>query len=159
MLFWHGGVALSATANDPDLTCLGGDPHFALVSCDLFCFGEHFDLSFNSGGDLDLLLLVGDPDFSFTVCGESPDLTCCTGDNFFKSGEYLDLPLGDDLGCSWVNGEESDLPCLGGDLDFFNSKEISVMHFPRGERDFFFTSEEDPDEMCLEGEADLSLKV
>lgn len=109
----------------------------------------------NSGDDLDPLLLAGE-DFSFAAGGESPDLTCLRGDkDFFTSGEYLDLPLGGDLGCSFTDGEEPDLLRRGGDLDFFNSKE-SIFPFSTGEVDFFFISET-PDAVRLGGETDCSL--
>ncbi|KAL8176903.1 UNVERIFIED_CONTAM: hypothetical protein K2H54_039988, partial [Gekko kuhli] len=99
-----------------------------------------------------------DLDFSFIAEGEGPDLTCFKGEvDFFTSGEYLDLLLGDDLDCSSISGEEPDLLRLGDNLDFFNFGEESILCFPSGEMDFFFGSEEDPDEGLLGGEADLSL--
>lgn len=111
-------------------------------------------MPFNSGDDLDPLLLAGDRDFSFTAEVETPGLLCFKGVvDFFVSGEYLDLVLGGDLECSLISGEEPDLLCLG-DLDFFNSRE-SVLHLPSGEVDFFFSSEKDPGRL---GEADFCFK-
>lgn len=113
-------------------------------------------MPFNSGDNLDSLLLAGDLDFSLTVEGESPGLPCFKGVvDFFVSEEYLDLVLGGDLECSLIRGEEPDL-LRNGDLDFFNSRE-SVLHLPSGEVAFFFSSEKAPDVICL-GEADFCFK-